>query len=315
MRGKSASRFVYKERSVDDMKARASGDSQFDSWTKQNCPMFTPKAGKHRLRILPPTWEDARHYGYDVYLNYGIGPDNQTYLSLSRMLGEEDPVKEEHDRAANAGNEDDAKALKANKRILCYVIDRKNEDAGPLLWAMPVTIDRDLVALSIDETTGEILAIDHPTDGYDISFTKEGEKLRTTYTGIQIARAPSPLSPDQDVADSWLDYVLAHPVPECLNFYGYDHIKAVLRGASAIEARNMKEPKAARPAVTEDAEPRSVKRPALATNGAGKDRPRVVKDEVVEEKEEEAVEPEQEEVAPARPSLGDRLRQRQVARR
>jgi hypothetical protein len=223
-------KFVYEQRSVEDVEKRVSNGSKFDRSLKDFVKMFKPVTGKNRVRILPPTWKDPTHYGYDVWSVYNVGPDNQNYLSLSKMGKGKDPVFEEYQKAKSEGREDDAKNLAARRRVMVYVIDRKHEDEGPQVWFMPIGIDKDICAISVDEDTGALINVDSPEDGYDVTFTKEGDKLMTKYTGVAIARTSSPISTNDKLYDEWLDYIVEHPLPSLLNFYSYEHIKAVLNG-------------------------------------------------------------------------------------
>ena len=233
-RSSSRGRFAYKARSKEQVKKRADqkgGD--FDSLLKRDIPNFTPKEGDYTLRILPPTWEDADHYGYDVYVNYGIGPDDQAYLSLSKMYHERDPIDEERRKAEASGNNEYSKELTPTKRVAIWVIDRDKEEEGPKLWTMPWTVDRDVTNLCIDKRSGEVLQIDHPEEGFDVEFTRTGTGLRTKYIGLQIARRPSPLSDDENQMEEWLNFVLDHPIPDCFEKYDYDHIAEVFHGSKA----------------------------------------------------------------------------------
>ncbi len=88
-------RFQYARRTVDDVKERANKrGGNFDSIYKSSFKVYKVREGKNMLRILPPTWEKPKHYGFDIWVNYGIGADNQSYLSLSKMKNQKDPIAE-----------------------------------------------------------------------------------------------------------------------------------------------------------------------------------------------------------------------------
>ncbi len=162
------------------------------------------------LRILPPTWDDAAHYGLDVYVHFNVGPNNASVLCTSRMDNLDCPVCRAQAEAEAAGREEEARELRAVKRVLTWVIDRKNEDKGPLVYAMPWTLDRDICLVSKDKRTGEVYLLDHPDQGYDISFDRTGEKRNVKYVGIQISKKAS------SVSQQALDYIQAHPLPSIL---------------------------------------------------------------------------------------------------
>ncbi len=231
----SAQRFQYKARSVEEVKARANRSiGSRESYLAAEVDFFTPKAGDNNIRILPPTFEGARHYGVDLHLHYGIGPDRSAFLCLDKMKAEACPICEERTNAAAEGEEDLAKALRPKQRVLVWVINRGEEGKGPLAWSMPAGLDKDIVNCSIDKGTGEILSVDDPSDkGYDIAFKREGMDERTKYTGIQVARRASPLSDDADEADKWLGFIAEHPLDSLLTFREYDFIKAAYAGTTA----------------------------------------------------------------------------------
>lgn len=226
-------KFKYNRRSASSVEARAQQSaSSREGFIKNNFKVYAPKAGDNVLRILPPTWDDADHYGFDVYVNYGIGPDNASYASLSKMLAQADPIAEERERALAAGDEDYAKSLRPNKRVLLWVIDRDKPEEGPMVWPAPWTVDRDLSLLCRDKRTGEILYIDDPEDGFDIEFTKTGTGVNTKYEGLKVARRQSPLAADDEQQDKWLDFVVQNPLPSVILYYDYAHIKKVFEGGS-----------------------------------------------------------------------------------
>jgi hypothetical protein len=191
------------------------------------------------VRILPPSWDGAKHYGFDLWVNYGIGVDNQSYLSLSRMKGEKDPIAEARREAERAGDRDLVKALNPRQRILMWVIDRNDEDEGPQLWAAPFTVDKAIASLSYDEDTGEVLYVDDPEEGCDIRFYKEGQGLKTDYPPEKMRiLKPTPLSGDKGQAAEWLEFVQENPLPECVQYYDYNHIATTFDGNARVERKD-----------------------------------------------------------------------------
>lgn len=225
--------YQYQERSADTYKRRGDqGGSDFDKYLSDAIRMYKTADGDNTIRILPPTWKDAEHFGYDIYVHYGVGPDNQTYLCKHKMKGEPCPICDERERAQKDGDQEYADKLKPNKRVLVYVIDRNNEKDGPLVWSMPWTVDRDLCKLVVDKRSGELLPIDHPERGYDVEFERKGKGDRTQYIGLAIARRESDLGNDR-----WLEQVQENPIPDSLIFYDYDHIAKVFGGSSGGRGR------------------------------------------------------------------------------
>jgi hypothetical protein len=224
--------FSYKPRNKDSVKERANmKGGNYDSYIKPKFKQWKPKDGKNIIRILPPTWDDANHYGLDIYINWGIGADNQTYLSLSKHGKGADPIAEARLEAQREGNSDLAKELNPRQRILYWVIDRNDEEEGPLLWAAPFTFDKSLSNLCIDEDTKAVIFIDDPNKGRDVRFYKEGTGLNTSYDASKMkVLAASSIHEDEGIQAEWLEFITENPLPEVLNFYEYDHIKAVFDG-------------------------------------------------------------------------------------
>lgn len=228
-RGRGGSRFEYRQRDASSARKRAeSSGKDYDRYLEDVVDGFQVSDGDNVVRILPPTWSDADHYGHDIYVHYEIGPDKGTYLCLQKMKGEPCPICEERKRAAAEGDEDYAKKLEPKKRVLVYVIDRNKEKEGLKVWAMPWTLDRDIVKVSVDKRSGEVMSIDHPDDGYDVMFERQGKGPRTEYVGVSIDRRSSPL--DNDKA---LDIAQEHPLPSLLKFYPYEHIASVFGGGGS----------------------------------------------------------------------------------
>lgn len=228
------SSYEYRSRSADDTKRRASqGANDFDKILKDHIKMWKPNDGDNRIRILPPTWEGAKHFGLDIYVHYGVGPDRGSYLCLTKMKGEDDPINEEREVARREEDEKYAKQLEAKRRVLVFLIDRDHEKDGVQAWAMPWTVDRDIVKVSVDRQSGEVLPIDHPEEGYDVEFEKKGTKDRTEYLGVAIARRSTPLG-----KDDWLDYAIDNPLPDQLQYFDYDHIAKAFNGGGAHKEKS-----------------------------------------------------------------------------
>jgi hypothetical protein len=230
-RSRERKKFHYRRRDKEAVKKRANQTGgAFDSLFDSKFATFAPKDDDTTLRFLPPTWDDPDHYGYDIYVHYDVGSDSQRYLCPNKMRGENCPICEEKKRAEAEGDTAYAKTLTPVKRVLAWVINRQDEDSGPLLYAMPWTLDRDFNKLSIDKRSGEVLNIDDPEDGYDVEFSKTGKKKKVQYSGVSIARRSSPLSDDQEQADEWLEFVEENPVPDVLQIYDYEYIKSIAAG-------------------------------------------------------------------------------------
>jgi hypothetical protein len=115
------------------------------------------------------------------------------------------------------------------------MIDRKKESEGVKLYAMPAKLNTEIVLHAKDRDTGKYLSIDNPDHGYDIYFTRIGSDKSTTYGGVDVARAPSPISRDMDKAEEWVDFISTTPVTECIVVKDYDYINVVFNGEDAAK--------------------------------------------------------------------------------
>ena len=229
--------FVYKPRTADQVKARATKfTSNFDSVFKQGYDTFRPHDGDNLIRYLPATWDDFDHYCYTAYEHRYVGSKNSCYLCPKKMLNKRCPFCEAEKEALEAGEKDESKQLGAKERAIAWVLDRDADDPEkPRLWDNSRPEDSNIACLCINERTGDVLMIDHPDNGFDVSFKRKkgAGKLNIDYYGHQIDRHESPICQSERTQDEILDYIEKHPVPECLRFYDYDYLKGVLYGTVA----------------------------------------------------------------------------------
>lgn len=226
-KGKGKGGFKYHRRDAEDYQKRASQRGyDKDPYISDDVPEFRPKEGTNAVRIIPPTWDDPKHYGIDLWLHYGIGSGNDIYLCPIKMEhGDECAICAEREKALKDDDEEYAKQLEAKKRVLAYVIDRDKEKEGIQVWAMPWTVDREINTLAYDKRSGEVYDVDDPEEGYDIEFKREGMRRNTKYEAIKIARRSSEL--DNDEA---LEFAEENPLPDMLIFYDNDHLEKALAG-------------------------------------------------------------------------------------
>ena len=252
-------RFTYKKRSYDDARKRAEQSSGArDSFIADDISLWKPSEGDNTIRILPPGWDDANHYGIDLYVHYGIGPDNAAYLCLDKMKGEPCPVCEERLVAENEGDKDYSRKLKPTKRVLFYLLDRDKQKDGVKAWAAPWTIDKEIMIQSTDSRTNEYFPVDDPEEGFDIRINRTGSTERTEYSVVPSRRASS-----VEITPEIEDYILDRPLPEILVYYAYDHIAKVFSGTASAGGGQSSEPPS-RSAETSHERQREVKKETKA---------------------------------------------------
>ena len=230
-KSKGGSGFKYHERSGEDLQKRAEQKGgQFDSVFKSGVDRWRAKDGENIIRILPPTWEEHDHYGYDIWVHSYVGADKSTYLCPQKMLNKPCPICKAARDAKAAGEEDEAKQLAATRRVVAWIIDRDDEKPTPSLYDMSWSMDRDIAALCHNKRTGKVLLIDHPDQGYDIMFTRTGKGLGTRYIGLAVDREDSPIMSDADDQEKVLEYIQENPIPDLLNFYDEAYLKRMIEG-------------------------------------------------------------------------------------
>jgi hypothetical protein len=226
--------YEYAGRSSEENTKRAKqGSARYDSIFNESIVYYSAKVGENCVRIVPwlnkkfDNYEELKekygsHWGIDAVIHRNVGPDNGTYLCLDKMFGLPCPMCD----AYNDGEED----FKPSDRMLCWVIDRNDEKAGPKLWNMPLGSSKDIQAASQVKKTGEWLPVEHPEEGYDIYFIRDGEKDRTRYKQFELDRDPSPLSEKPSRMEDWMGQVMEKPLPDYLKSYDAEHIEKVLSG-------------------------------------------------------------------------------------
>ncbi|MAF25768.1 hypothetical protein CL634_09380 [bacterium] len=241
-RGRQAKHsFSFKGRArtkADVKRASEATFRDFDSIYREGSRSFAPKEGDYRLRILPvpdSAADDQDDFSYPIYVHYGVGADNQTYLCNAKMQETACPICLERNRLQNKATEEELKELAPKGRLLVYIVDRDSEEDGPLVWSAPRSVVSELCKLCYDKHTDEALFIDDHEEGYDISFTKEGTGLHTRYTGLQVARHSSSLHSDERIQDLWLEFITANPLTDVLNYYSFEHINKVFSGLAPAE--------------------------------------------------------------------------------
>lgn len=232
---KDGGRFEYAGRSKEDNAKRANQSSaRYDRLFNEDVPYFSSKSGENQIRIVP--WLNKKfenfdelvekygnHWGVDGVIHRNVGADNGTYFCLDKMCDQPCPI-------CDVWREEDNEKLKPSDRMFCWVIDRNDEKSGPKLWNMPLGNSKDIAKASEDRKTGELRLVEHPDEGYDIFFDREGEKDRTRYKQFATDREQTPLHDNPDKADKWLDFVTETPLPELFKYYDAEYLQKVLAG-------------------------------------------------------------------------------------
>jgi hypothetical protein len=227
--------FHYHVRTPEQMEARLAQSTQgnFISYIRNDYRIFQAQKNENCIRILPVTglWNNIKpgHWGLDVWVHFGIGPSNGSVICLDQgtpqlgITGGDCPICQEMYRALKRRDDDLVKQLKPIKRVLVFLLNRK-DDQGALVWGMPQTLDVKIFKASRSRENGTWKFPDDPEGGFDVYFDKEGEQLLTKYEGVQFASNPS------RVPQKYLSWVEDNPLHEALVWRDYDEIQRIFAG-------------------------------------------------------------------------------------
>lgn len=222
--------FNYVPRDPKAAKERAERTgARFDSPFKQGFDTWRPKAGSNKIRILPATWDEPSHYGFEIEVHKYVGSTNSTYLCRAKNgMNKPCAICKAAKEAKAAGEEDEAKQLQTSTQTVCWILDRAEDEQIPLLYPLSFTMDREITSLGIDEDSGKVLPIDHPDEGFDIRIKRAGAGLKTKYFGIAIDREPSPITDDTKEWNKIMDFIEGNPIPEVLHFFENDYLSRII---------------------------------------------------------------------------------------
>lgn len=236
--------FNYKlsyEKQVKMSENKSSG--LFDSLFK-DVTVYRARIGRNSVRILPPTWENADHYGFEISLHMNIG-DNRSFLCIennpcSPYQDDDCPICEARRALGVNISEEDKKLLRCYQRFVYYIIDREAVSEGVQVWMVSGNINSEIATYSLDTQKGSVIDIVDPDRGYDLYFMRQGKGIKDTkYRGWQVARDPSPVSDDEKLTNEWLDYIIENPIPKILKFQTRDYINKIFRGRSTDEGESV----------------------------------------------------------------------------
>lgn len=105
---------------------------------------YKPKKGKNKIDIIPFIVKTDKHpngieknsedYLVDFYVHKSVGTKNDKFLCLKKTLGKSCPICEEQYKLYQDGEEDKAKALKAQRRVIYNIIDLNDKEKGIQLF-------------------------------------------------------------------------------------------------------------------------------------------------------------------------------------
>lgn len=217
----------YKRRSAAQIEKRANkSNSEFAGIFKDDVTVYKVKK-ENWVRIMPPSWDDAEHYGLEIHQHFSVGPERGSVLCLAKMKGKRCAVCDGRAKLLSAGDTDEANEIKPSRRVVCYLVDMNEPEKGVQAYSMPPSLDTQILKVSKDKATGEIFYVDDPIEGYDVFFDKDGEKLQTKYTGVQLARSPT------KVAKKHIRFIEENPLPGVLLWRTNAEVEELFKGSTS----------------------------------------------------------------------------------
>ena len=216
---KAKKKFNYKRRDKSAIEARAQKtSSRFAALVTGPIKLMKMEERDYCVRILPATWKDPEHFGYDVAYNRNIGPDKDRYISRSFHGHDDDPIRDYINELKAEGRKKDVKEHDLSERVFYYAIDRDNEGAGVQLMDFPQTADKELAKVCKDRRTGATLYIDDPEEGRDVYFTREKNKGGfLENVRFEVTKDACPIFDDQRKYEAVEELVCENPIPDVLN--------------------------------------------------------------------------------------------------
>ena len=233
LKNKSKSKFTYVPRTIDEVRKRSELASRFDNPFNPKFRKFKARQGDNTVRFLPATFQPGKHFGIDVWIHPRVGSTNSDYLCLQKMKSKRCPICDAEADARRSGETEDAKKYAPVHKVLCWILDRnagKDDEFDPLLYPMTEYNDKDIADVSENKKTGAVIPIDNPTEGFDVTFRRTGEGLRTRYSAWQVDRDPTPIADDSRTYEEIIDFLNDNPLPSVLKYYDEKYLEGILNG-------------------------------------------------------------------------------------
>lgn len=239
--GGSQRRGAGRHRSAESVRRRTEQTAgNFDSIFKSGVDQWFPKPGENCVRILPPSWPDAEHYGYDVFVHSYVGSSGSTYICPAKTFNKPCAACDESKELKAAGEEDASKQMAAKKKSIVYMLDRDERKPTPKIWVMSWNQDKEIADNSIIKRTNTTLFLDDENEGWDLFVKRTGKMLNTRYSYV-VDRDSSPIDDDPKVQDEILDYIEQNPIPDLLKYADNETIAKALDGGTRERDRDLED--------------------------------------------------------------------------
>jgi len=177
-----------------------------DEMSRGVASYYKPEIGRNIIRFLPPPMGKKASVLIHQHVIEIPGQQNPTSFCCPKVMDRRPcPACAKVEQLRASGNPvdyEEAGKLLPKIRVFRNVIDRKNPEKGPQVFAFGKMVNKDLVSLAIDEDAGGDYT--HPIDGFDIIINREGQGLATKYKVLRVSKN-SPLAVDAATMNNWIE--------------------------------------------------------------------------------------------------------------
>lgn len=206
----------------------------------QEVSFFKPIEGKNRINIIPYVIKTKNHplvkrgefevgdkdYVMDFYVHRGVGPTESSVLCLKNTFGKPCPICEQQALFNKDGKEKEAKALKAQRRVIYNVEDLKEPGKVKVFETSHYLFEKELIDEARDDEEGGFIDFADPEEGKEIKFRASKESLG----GHEYFEFKSFSFEDRDepISEELLDQAISFD--EIMEVPSYDEVQKILLG-------------------------------------------------------------------------------------
>jgi len=172
-------------------------DELLAEWPEGPIKKFRSQAGQNFIKILPPRRVDA-YYGVALFVHRELGCNSDSFICPNMTRGTACPVcefikkiKPTLDLTQEAAREFIRKLSCLPPRWGFFVVNMASDDTmveGPQWYDAPQTINDQFLTLSKHPRTGEVVDLSDPREGWEFSFVRTGEGMKTRYSGYRLGK-------------------------------------------------------------------------------------------------------------------------------
>lgn len=250
----------FKLQDIDPEATKRRGQRSGGNWESPFLPQFAvyrPKPGPNAVRILPPTWANAEHYGLEVYVHKRIGAIASDYMCPKKTLINGKPISKKcpvcamSDALYATGDKQDkeeAYKWSGREHYVYWVMNRdaeKGDDEDPQIYIVSRKADTQIAAAAT-QRSGKIIKVSHPELGQDLIIHRQGQvgDRNTTYSysfdpltfdeeSGKVQRQY--IAVDEQRAQEVLDYIAEHPLDTVLKFKSPEELQTIMDGTAMEE--------------------------------------------------------------------------------